>query len=54
MIERRMNDDAPLRPGGGRRRTRELVRAQLVQAFLGSLLIAFISFWACIAGGDFG
>jgi hypothetical protein len=54
MIEKRMSDDVRLRPGGGRRRTLEAARAQLVQAFLGSLLIVFISRWACVAGADFG
>jgi hypothetical protein len=43
MIERRMSDHVRPRPGGGRRRTIEPARAQLVQAFLGSLLIVFIS-----------
>jgi hypothetical protein len=43
MIEKRMSDDVRLPPGGGRRRTLEPARAQLVQAFLGSFLIVFIS-----------
>lgn len=43
MIEKRMSNPVRLRPGGGRRRTLEPARAQLVQAFLGSLLIVFIS-----------
>jgi len=48
------SDPAPLPPGGGRRRTHESVRVQLVQAFLGSLLIVLMSLWACVAGLDFG
>jgi hypothetical protein len=54
MAEKRTSDDARLPPGGGRRRTHESVHAQLVQAFLGSLLMVLISLWARIAGEEFG
>lgn len=66
-MPRRTTGNGPLPRGGGRnlegahplknadrRRTHESVRVQLVQAFLGSLLIVLISFWACVAGLDFG